>query len=73
LVGAAGDPIDILASLLPGFVAIRGRAPLFEDEAFAGKSDRSLPHAGQAGVVIGLYVSHCPQAMPISNSILCRT
>src|SRR5258705_12873160 len=54
---ATGDPIDILASLLPGFVAMRGRAPLFEDDAFAGKSERSFPHAGQAGVFIGLYVS----------------
>ena len=67
--GGVGVPIDILASLLPGFVATRGRAPLFDDPDFVEKRDRSWPHAGQAGVFIGLYVSHCPQAIPISNSM----
>jgi hypothetical protein len=37
----AGDPIDILASLLPGLVVILGRALLFAADAFAGKSERS--------------------------------
>jgi hypothetical protein len=32
-------------------------------------SVKSWPHDGQAAVFIGLYVSHWPQAIPISNSI----
>src|SRR5690349_1692641 len=63
----AGEPIDILASLVPDGL---GCLTLFEEAPdFAPKSDRSCPQAGQDEVLIGLYMSHCPQAIPISRSI----
>ena len=40
-----------------------------EGARFRRESERSCPHAGQDWVLIGLYVSHCPQAIPISRSI----
>jgi len=61
--------MDIFASLLSALLAVRVRAALEAGVIFAGKSAKSYPHAGQAARFIGLYVSHCPQAIPISNSI----
>src|SRR5258708_39705151 len=47
---AAGDPIDILATLLPGLVLTRRLAALFGAAFVAMKSAKSWPHAGHAGV-----------------------
>src|SRR6266508_2905878 len=63
---AGDEPIDIRASL-PGLPRTAAR---FLGGATEGlKSDKSCPQARQEGVFMGLYVSHCPQAIPISNSI----
>src|SRR5450432_107383 len=64
---ATGGPIDILASLVPD--GLPRLATLDEAPDFPAKSERSCPQAGQDWVLMGLYVSHCPQAIPISSSI----
>jgi hypothetical protein len=61
--------VVIFASLLPPLLAVRVRAASEVGVILAGKSAKSCPHAGQTDRFIGLYVSHCPQAIPISNSI----